>query len=125
MHYFSKALNVPRFNAVRTPLLLTVFASLFCLLSTVVITAQTTAFTYQGHLTESINSPSGPYDFQFAVFDLAGVQQGPLQTITGVSVANGVFTVTLDFGSTAFAAGEDRYFGDTRKKTACDHLHRP
>lgn len=122
MFQFIKALNAPLSRSIRASVLFTAFALIFVFTAISVnaqdvgTPGQTTAFTYQGHLTESINSPSGPYDFQFAVFDLAGNQQGPLQTIYGVSVANGVFTVSLDFGSAPFAVGEDRYLEIRVKK---------
>lgn len=122
MFHFSEALTAPLSRSIRARVLVAAFAFIF-IFAAVSVNAQdlgspgqTTAFTYQGHLTEAINSPSGPYDFQFAVFDLAGLQQGPLQTINGVSVANGVFTVSLDFGSAPFALGEDRYLEIRVKK---------
>jgi len=72
--------------------------------------AQTTAFTYQGKLQDSGNPANGNYDFQFTLFDAVtlGNQQGsPLQRLN-VSVANGIFTVQLDFTATVFA-GADRF----------------
>jgi hypothetical protein len=63
--------------------------------------AQGTAFTYQGQLQNNGSPANGGYDFQFMVFDnVTGVtQQGPTLTTNAVSVSNGLFTVTLDFGS--------------------------
>jgi trimeric autotransporter adhesin len=63
--------------------------------------AQGTAFTYQGQLQNNGAPANGSYDFQFMVFDhITGVtQQGPTLTTNAVSVSNGLFTVTLDFGS--------------------------
>lgn len=63
--------------------------------------AQTTAFTYQGRLTDANSPPTANYDFEFRLFDalIAGTQQGATQSIPNVAVAGGVFTVTLDFGS--------------------------
>ena len=42
---------------------------------------QTTAFTYQGKLTDNGNPASGQFDFQFKLFDAlsAGTQQGTTQ----------------------------------------------
>jgi len=63
--------------------------------------AQGTAFTYQGRLNDGANPASGNYDLRFAVYDAltAGGQQGVLVTNAAVGVTNGLFTVTLDFGS--------------------------
>ena len=59
-----------------------------------------TAFTYQGRLTDAGTPASGTYDFQFALRDAAGGggQVGPTLTRDDVSVTEGVFTVSLDFG---------------------------
>ena len=65
--------------------------------------AQGTAFTYQGQLSASGGPASGNYDFTFALFNTnssnAGQQAGNTLTNLNVGVTNGVFTVTLDFGS--------------------------
>lgn len=70
------------------------------------VAAQTTAFTYQGRLNESSLPATGLYDFQFKLFDAltGGVQIGSLQLSgpNSVTVTNGVFNVTLDFGAAAF-----------------------
>src|SRR5690349_1235729 len=79
--------------------------------------AQTTAFTYQGKLTDSGNLTNASYDMQFKLFDALtnGNQIGATLTFDGnsgnppsVSVTNGIFTVSLDFGSAALS-GADRY----------------
>ncbi len=69
-----------------------------------------TAFTYQGKLEKAGAAATGAHDFQFSLFDAAtaGTQVGSTLTVTGVAVANGVFTVTLDFGAGAFA-GQARW----------------
>jgi len=70
-----------------------------------------TAFTYQGRLTSGTNVSSGLYDFHFSLWDGAGSGAnliGATQTVSGVSVSNGFFTVTLDFGGGAFT-GEGRW----------------
>ena len=72
--------------------------------------AQGTAFTYQGRLNDGTNPASGTYDLRFAVYDtLAGAFTiaGPV-TNSAVGVSNGLFTVTLDFGASAFT-GADRW----------------
>src|SRR5262249_40858323 len=63
------------------------------------------AFTYQGQLKLSGTGISGLVDLQFTLFDAAagGSQIGATNTLNNVSLTNGLFTVTLDFGSSAFA----------------------
>jgi trimeric autotransporter adhesin len=60
-----------------------------------------TAFTYQGRLASGTNAANGLYDFSFALFDdpIVGTQRGPTLATNAVPVTNGLFTVTLDFGS--------------------------
>src|SRR5262245_11081665 len=62
------------------------------------VRAQTTAFTYQGKLTDAGNAANGLYDLQFQLFDDTDTQQGPTLTLDDVQVTNGIFTVQLDFG---------------------------
>ncbi|MDQ6788628.1 MAG: tail fiber domain-containing protein [Acidobacteriota bacterium] len=92
---------------------------LFCAVALPTL-AQTTAFTYQGRLTDTSATANGAYDFQFALYDAptGGTQQGATQTVTGVNVSNGVFTVQLDFTSAPFATGADRYLEIRVKKPA-------
>lgn len=61
-------------------------------------------FTFQGALQESGNPASGPYDFEFRLFDASGggAQIGTTYIIDDLPVSQGVFTVDLDFGSSAF-----------------------
>ncbi len=63
--------------------------------------AQTTAFTYQGQLNISGSPANGSYDFEFRLFGQSsgGSQLGPTETRSSLGVANGNFTVTLDFGA--------------------------
>jgi hypothetical protein len=60
-----------------------------------------TQFRYTGFLTENGNPPNGNYDLQAALYDNdpGGNQVGLLQTALTVPVANGVFQLTLDFGT--------------------------
>ena len=60
-----------------------------------------TSFTYQGQLKQSGTAANGSYDFQFSLWDAAsaGTQIGSTQTLSGVTVTDGLFTVQLDFGS--------------------------
>src|SRR5947209_1521801 len=80
------------------------------LLSASDASAQTSSFTYQGRLTDGGTPANGNYDFQFALFDSlsGGTQIGSTQTISTVSVVNGIFTVTLDFGAGSFP-GANRF----------------
>jgi len=68
--------------------------------------AQTTAFTFQGTLKSAGSPADGPYDMQFKLYDSqvvgAGAQQGMTELFDPVSVAAGVFSVTLDFGAGVF-----------------------
>lgn len=61
--------------------------------------AQTTAFTYQGKLTDGANAANGNYDLEFRLFDqlAGGTQQGATLQRLNVAVTNGIFTVQLDF----------------------------
>jgi hypothetical protein len=63
-----------------------------------------TSFTYQGRLTDAGTPANGAYDLRFTLFDAAsgGAQVGTTLTRDDVAVANGLFTVSLDFG-TVFA----------------------
>src|SRR6184192_1108159 len=72
--------------------------------------AQTTAFTYQGRLTDGGTPANGNYDLQFALWDSSsgGMQIGSTQALPAVQVSGGVFTVTLDFGANAFP-GANRF----------------
>ena len=62
-----------------------------------------TAFTYQGRLTVGANVANGNYDLNFSLYDAlsSGSQVGSSLTNTA-AVSNGLFTVTLDFGASAF-----------------------
>ena len=87
-------------------------ALLLALCLTNMVFAQTTAFTYQGKLTDSGNPANGTYDMQFKLFDTVtvgtGTQQGSTITNSTVQVVGGIFNVTLDFGANVFT-GATRY----------------
>src|SRR6266480_2772570 len=80
--------------------------------------AQTSSFTYQGRLTDGGAVANGNYDLQFALFDSlsGGAQVGSTQTINTVAVSNGVFTVSLDFGASAFT-GASRFLEISARPT--------
>src|SRR6266571_4931802 len=85
------------FNPLLKPLLALVLLS--TINSPLSTSAQGTAFTYQGRLTDGTNAANGRYDLTFAVFNAssAGTQFGNTITNTATVVTNGIFTVTLDF----------------------------
>src|SRR5438132_2896222 len=80
--------------------------------------AQTSSFTYQGRLTDGGTPANGNYDLQFALFDSlsGGAQVGSTQTLNTVAVSNGVFTVSLDFGASAFT-GASRFLEISARPT--------
>jgi hypothetical protein len=65
---------------------------------------QTSAFTYQGRLSEQNKPANGDYDLAFRLMDAAtnGNPVGPLLIRAPVAVADGLFSVSLDFGDTVF-----------------------
>ena len=70
-----------------------------------------TSWTYQGQLQRSGAAYNGTCNFQFSLWDAAsgGTQQGNTQTINGVNVVNGLFTVVLNFGD--WFTGDARWLG--------------
>src|SRR5213593_2059584 len=80
------------------------------LISCIAAKSQTTAFAYQGRLTEGGSPASGNYDLQFALFDSlsGGTQIGSTFSRSETPVSAGVFNVQLDFGVNAFP-GADRF----------------
>ncbi len=66
-----------------------------------------TRFSQQGSLTDGSQPANGQYDFQFALFTAStgGSQVNAVQTITNVTVIEGIYSVTLDFGE-AFSGAE-------------------
>lgn len=71
---------------------------------TELLLGQGTAFTYQGQLTDAGSPANGDYDLNFRIFDadVDGNQYGVDYPLAGVAVANGLFTVVLDFGPGIF-----------------------
>lgn len=57
---------------------------------------------------------NGNYDLQFKLFDRpsGGIQRGSTVTLINASVASGIFTVQIDFGSVVFISDGTRFSGD-------------
>lgn len=72
--------------------------------------AQTSGFTYQGKFEDATvpRPTNGTYDMEFALFDSVsgGAQIGSTLPRNGVQIANGIFSVSLDFGSAALDGSE-------------------
>jgi hypothetical protein len=69
-----------------------------------------TAFTYQGQLTDGGQPAQGSYDLRFTLYEAVtngSAIAGPI-TNSPVSVTNGLFTISLDFGPGVFT-GEARW----------------
>lgn len=66
--------------------------------------AQGSSFSFQGRLNDGTTPANGSYDLQFALFDsiTGGSQIGSTLPRPSTTLVNGVFSVTLDFGATAF-----------------------
>jgi trimeric autotransporter adhesin len=85
------------------------FSAFVALMTLACVHAQGTVFTYQGFLKVSGNPANANYDFQFSLWTaaLGGTPIGATLTVPNVPVQNGLFTVSLDFGSVW--DGSDRY----------------
>ena len=103
------------------------FAFSVLVIATVGAQAQTTAFTYQGRLSDAANPANGAYQIKFYLFDAAagGNQVGSTLTFDGagsnpaaVQVTNGVFTVRLNFGANPLTSGASRYLEISVKKSS-------
>ncbi len=102
--------------------------STILLLATLQLRAQTpqgTSFTYQGELRQNglpVTNTSPGVDMVFVLWDAptGGSQIGPMLSFTAgsanpVAVVNGIFTVALDFGGSAFVSlvSDQRYLAVT------------
>ena len=90
-------------------------------LTTISAPAQTTAFTYQGKLTDN-GAAQSTYQMQFALFDalVGGSQIGGTLTYSSVAVTQGVFSVQLDFGASVFT-GADRFLQISVRRNASEN----
>jgi hypothetical protein len=73
------------------------------------LSAQGTAFNYQGRLNDAGAPANASYDFRFGVYNSItnGSLVSPFLTNSAVAVTNGLFTVTLDFGAGVFTGGSN------------------
>jgi hypothetical protein len=78
------------------------------------------AITYQGRLDQDGAPATGNFDLLFRLYDQAsnGTQIGPDQILLSTPVAEGLFTVQLDFGAASYN-GDARWL-DIRVKPAGD-----
>lgn len=98
-------------------ILTTIFAATFIFLFAFAVSAQTTAFNYQGRLTDT-GAPSANYDFEFRLFSVvSGGTALATQQKLAVPVTNNVFNVTLDFGASVFD-GSNRWLEIAVKRPA-------
>jgi|GEM_PF-3536436 len=88
----------------KTQIHTSILAALLCVAFTAELTAQTTAFTYQGALRQSGETVEGPGDFTVSLWNaqMAGNQVGSTATLLAQPVTDGLFTLKLDFGAGAF-----------------------
>jgi hypothetical protein len=72
--------------------------------------AQTSAITYQGHLMDAGVSASGNYDIRLTLKNAATAGSNVVAPVatSPVAAVNGLFTLSVDFGSAAFD-GSDRW----------------
>ena len=104
---FSRAEEVRRLTSAATAALLLLLSTLLSPLST---SAQSTPFTYQGFLTVNGAPANGSNDLTFTLYNAAtaGATVGASNVVSGLPITNGLFTVTLNFGSAPFD-GNDRW----------------
>jgi hypothetical protein len=69
-----------------------------------------TEFTYQGQLKDGGTPADGMHDFRFRLFDALedGLQVGATLCADNVTVADGLFTIAVDFGADVFN-GDERF----------------
>ena len=93
----------------KTTKLILTWAALLSVAFNLQLHAQSSAFTYQGSLSDNGSPATGIYDLQFTIYAAAtnGVALGAV-TNTATEVSGGGFTVMLDFGTDLFD-GSDRW----------------
>lgn len=78
------------------------FLLLFAIVLSGAAQAQTTAFSYQGRLLEAGNPVTGTRFFRFTLFDENGAAIAGATVEQTLTVSNGVFNTSLDFGAGSF-----------------------
>ncbi len=74
--------------------------------------AQTSAFTYQGTLDDAGTPANGSYDIQFFLFNHPTLDFDTFlvaDTVLGVTVTDGLFSVEVDLGNNHFSTTQERY----------------
>ncbi len=98
-------MKTPRYFLLLLALFLLVFSGAKAL-------AQESKLVYKGRLADGGNPAAATFEMEFKLFDTpdvdTGTQQGETISDPAVAVANGEFSVTLDFGAAAFD-GSPRY----------------
>src|SRR5262245_23002543 len=96
--------NPPRSHPMQISQVVLVIACVIVAAGPVPAVSQDSSFSYQDFLTDGFCPASGNYDFRFRIFSTpdAGDQISNAVTSVPVVVSNGVFTVAVDFGATAF-----------------------
>jgi hypothetical protein len=82
--------------------MLRALSSLIILFSALNAFAQGTVITYQGRLNDNGQPANGTYDFSFKLYDSTNIPGNTVSSPVaspGTQVANGLFSVNLDFGS--------------------------
>ena len=90
-----------RFRFFRLARMKLTFLTLTLILAATGLYAQGTAFTYQGRLNDGAGPASGSYDLRFVVYDAnanGNLIAGPV-TNSAVSISNGLFVASVDFGA--------------------------
>jgi len=81
-----------------------ILTCVFILMLSALGLGQGNGFNFQGRLNDGTNPANGLYDLQFRLYDAiaGGNQIGALLQRPSTTLLNGVFSVMLDFGATAF-----------------------
>src|SRR5215204_4383859 len=85
-------------------LIATLAVATLCVAQSLAVAPLSTAFTYQGRLSDGDQPANGNYDFIFSLMDSAtnGSVVGLPMSKQNTTVHDGYFTVELDFGANAF-----------------------
>ena len=80
---------------------------------TILSSAQTTAFNFQGRLNDGTSPANGRYDLEFRLYDAitGGTQAGSTISKPNLMLVNGVFSTQLDFVDAPFDGGSDSKHG--------------